>query len=211
MLKVTVDPDTRSLIVAGDRDMVVEVLQQIYDAENKAKITLGEDVDLPRMGSSRGNVLKEEEIAVTSEMNEIEDYKINESYNESPKIDKSLKKSFESNKAKQSLKSTGKISSRLNNTFRKEEKLPNIHNRENKSVKTKKVRVGPDGALFIESIDAEKPLEKSDSCLEFLLISFCKHFALKPKQAAGLLTQGGKYLTHVIAKGLRGKHQPIVS
>jgi hypothetical protein len=54
-------------------------------------------------------------------------------------------------------------------------------------------------------------MEEQTTCLELLLSSFCKHFELKPKQAAGLLTQKGKYLTHVIAKGLRGKFEPIVS
>lgn len=54
-------------------------------------------------------------------------------------------------------------------------------------------------------------MEESSSCLELLLASFCKHFELKPKQAAGLLTQKGKYLSHIVVKGLRGKFEPIIS
>lgn len=54
-------------------------------------------------------------------------------------------------------------------------------------------------------------MEDTSSCLELLLASFGKHFALKPKQAAGLLTQNGKYLSHVIVKGLRGKFEPIIA
>lgn len=69
----------------------------------------------------------------------------------------------------------------------------------------------PDSTLFIESILPSKNLHETETCLEFLLVSFCKHFKLKPKQAAGLLTQGGKYLAHVLAKGVRGKHDLIVA
>lgn len=72
-------------------------------------------------------------------------------------------------------------------------------------------RAGPDGALFIEALDPSRSLATASSCLEFLLLSFCQHFGLKPKQAAGLLTQGGKYLAHIIAKGLRGKYEPVVA
>ena len=78
------------------------------------------------------------------------------------------------------------------------------------AAKPPKAKAGPDGALFIETIDASKSLSATSSCLEFLLVSFCQHFGLKPKQAAGLLTQGGKYLAHIIAKGLRGKYEPVV-
>ena len=77
--------------------------------------------------------------------------------------------------------------------------------------KVAKARAGPDGALFIESIDSSKPLNSTATCLEFLLVSFSQHFGLKPKQAAGLLTQGGKYLAHIIAKGLRGQYEPVVA
>jgi hypothetical protein len=69
----------------------------------------------------------------------------------------------------------------------------------------------PDSTLFIESILPSKNLHETETCLEFLLVSFCKHFKLKPKQAAGLLTQGGKYLAHVLAKGVRGKHDLVVA
>lgn len=70
--------------------------------------------------------------------------------------------------------------------------------------------MGPDGSIFIESIDSNKPLRYSETCLEYLLISFCQNFQLLPKQAAGLLTQNGKYLTQIITKGLRGKFDPII-
>jgi hypothetical protein len=65
--------------------------------------------------------------------------------------------------------------------------------------------------FLIDSVKPEKPLDQCETCLEFLLVSFCRHFSLHPKQAAGLLTQGGKYLIFVVSKGLKGKHSPIVS
>ena len=66
-------------------------------------------------------------------------------------------------------------------------------------------------SLYIDSIDPNKLLEQCQNCLEYLLVSFCKHFSLRPKQSAGLLTQSGKYLSHVVSKGLKGKHEPIIA
>ena len=65
------------------------------------------------------------------------------------------------------------------------------------------------GELVIEAINGSIELENTKSCLEFLLVTFCKHFALHPKQAAGLLTQSGKYLAYICSKGFKGKHEII--
>lgn len=65
-------------------------------------------------------------------------------------------------------------------------------------------------AFSIDSVNGSKPLAEAASCLEFLLVSFCQHFALKPKQAAGLLTQDGKYLAYILSRGLKGKHDAIL-
>jgi hypothetical protein len=78
-------------------------------------------------------------------------------------------------------------------------------------VRLPRARAGPDGALFIESIAPSKALTATKSCLEFLIVSFSHHFGLKPKQAAGLMTQGGKYLAHIIVKGLKGQYEPVVA
>lgn len=75
--------------------------------------------------------------------------------------------------------------------------------------KSKKPRMAPDGALYIESIDAKRDLIHTNSCLEFLILSFCQCFSIPPKQAAGLLTQGNKYLAHIIVKGLKGSHEKV--
>jgi len=38
-----------------------------------------------------------------------------------------------------------------------------------------------------------------------------KHLELDPKQTTSLFTHGNKYLAHVIAKGVKGLFDPIVS
>lgn len=75
----------------------------------------------------------------------------------------------------------------------------------------RKPKQAPDGALFIESIDTHRPLSEANTCLEFLLIAFCTHFNIRQKQAAGLLTEGNKYLSVVLTKGLKGDFQPVLS
>ena len=133
MLGVEVDPDTRSLIVAGDTSMVQEVLLQILEAESNYSTQSNSN----RVSSSSTSLKTDDS-------------------RELPTSDSS------------------------------------------------------DG-LKIESIKGDTPLPTTQSCLEFLLVSFCKCFQLQPKQAAGLLTQNGKYLGHVIVKGLKGKHEPIIN
>ncbi|OMJ71022.1 hypothetical protein SteCoe_30868 [Stentor coeruleus] len=153
---IQIDPDSRSLIIAGDRDIVVEVLKKMYEAEKKAQI--GSD---------------------------------DENYDQESFVSKVLSDSFP--KSVSSKKST----------------IPKGKKLQEKPMPKSKKR--PDGSLYIEAVRADKPLETTDNCLEYLLVSFCKHFSLYPKQAAGLLTQGGKYLAYVISKGLKGKHTPIIS
>jgi len=63
----------------------------------------------------------------------------------------------------------------------------------------------------LRRINAKKPLNKTLTSLEFLLVSIAKHLDLKVKQAAALLTNGSKYLAHVIAKGVKGNYDPIIS
>ena len=75
----------------------------------------------------------------------------------------------------------------------------------------RRTKKAPDGAVFIESIDISRPLTDSETCLEFLLISFCSHFKIKQKQAAGLLTEGNKYLNVLLTKGIKGDFQPVTS
>ena len=73
---------------------------------------------------------------------------------------------------------------------------------------TNKITVKENG-VAIDSIEDEKPLTDSESCVEYLILSFCHNFSLKAKQGAGLLAQGCKYLAHLIAKGLKGDFEPV--
>ena len=129
MFNISIDPDTKSLIIAGDREMLTEVLKQLYEAEYERSIK-----------SSRS----------VRELKEMQD------------------------------------PDRLSKE--KEPKEP---------------------GLLIESIDERKPLSESESCLEFLILSFVHNFSLKPKQGIGLLAQGCKYLAHIVAKGLKGDFDPV--
>ena len=129
MFNISIDPDTKSLIIAGDRDMLTEVLKQLYEAEHERSIK-----------SSRS----------VRELKEMQD------------PDKPSKQ--------------------------QEPKEP---------------------GLLIESIDERKSLSESESCLEFLILSFVHNFSLKPKQGIGLLAQGCKYLAHIVAKGLKGDFDPV--
>ncbi|CAG9322647.1 unnamed protein product [Blepharisma stoltei] len=89
--------------------------------------------------------------------------------------------------------------------------LPKISSTPTLKKKGKKPKIAKDGALYIDSVNVYRGLDSTDTCLEFLLVTFCQYFELKPKQAAGLLTQGNKYLAHIIVKGLKGDLKPIYS
>lgn len=53
-----------------------------------------------------------------------------------------------------------------------------------------------------ENIVEAKPLTQTRSVLEFILLSICKSMSLTPKQAAGLLADDKKYLSHIIIHGI---------
>jgi hypothetical protein len=42
-------------------------------------------------------------------------------------------------------------------------------------------------------------------------VTLAKHLNLKITQSASLLTNGSKYLAHVIAKGVKGDYEPIIT
>ena len=66
------------------------------------------------------------------------------------------------------------------------------------------------GGLDIGDMDAERRPNETESCLEFILNVLSKAFGMKPRQAAGLLTNANKYLNHAIIKGLKGDFEPVV-
>ena len=118
LVGIILDPDTKSLIIAGDREMLIEVLSQIYTEETGKKFV----------------------------------------------------------------------------------------NASNSSLKP---LTNHEGGVMIESINETKELVDAGSCLEYLILSFCRNFSLRPKQGAGLLAQGCKFLAHIVAKGLKGDFEPI--
>lgn len=47
-------------------------------------------------------------------------------------------------------------------------------------------------------------MNEADTTLEFILLSLAKSLGIKPKQAAGLLSNNHKYLIHIAVKGMKG-------
>lgn len=82
-------------------------------------------------------------------------------------------------------------------------------NIENSPKRKPKPKFTQEGALLLDNLEIAINLNETETCLEMLVISLCKTLQVKPKQAAGLLTQNGKFLVQVILKGLKGKFEPI--
>lgn len=49
-----------------------------------------------------------------------------------------------------------------------------------------------------------KDLADAETTLEFILLSLSQSLGIKPKQAAGLLSNNHKYLIHIAVKGMKG-------
>ncbi|OMJ69095.1 hypothetical protein SteCoe_33282 [Stentor coeruleus] len=77
--------------------------------------------------------------------------------------------------------------------------------------KRKRHKFLEEGALLLNELDVNIPLNESENTLEFLVLSFCKSFNVNSKTAAGLLVQSGKFLTQILTKGLKGKTEPVIS
>lgn len=78
----------------------------------------------------------------------------------------------------------------------------------NKMKKVRKATV--EGGLLLNNIDLNLDLTKTESLLEFFVLSFCKAFQVSPKVAAGLLAQNYNYLAQVLAKGLKRNFTPVI-
>ena len=61
------------------------------------------------------------------------------------------------------------------------------------------------------SLNIDRALYDTESVLEFVLVSLCKSLKIKPKQAAGLLTNNNQYLVHACVKGLKGNFEPVIA
>lgn len=66
-------------------------------------------------------------------------------------------------------------------------------------------------ALSLPGLETSRQLGHSRTCLEYLLLSFCQQFGVTVQQAAGLLTQGGKYFAYILGRGFKGDPKPVIS
>ena len=61
----------------------------------------------------------------------------------------------------------------------------------------------------INNIDPNKIYEECNTALEFFILSLCKNFEMKPRQAVALLSNNRKYLSIICNKGLKGDFSKI--
>jgi len=60
-------------------------------------------------------------------------------------------------------------------------------------------------------MSADRPIQDTESTLEFILNTLCRAFEMKPKQAAALLTNNNQFLIHSVVKGVKGKYDPVMT
>jgi hypothetical protein len=56
----------------------------------------------------------------------------------------------------------------------------------------------------LNDLNEGKELTETETTLEFILLSLARSLGIKPKQAAGLLSNNHKYLVHIAVKGMKG-------
>lgn len=56
----------------------------------------------------------------------------------------------------------------------------------------------------MNDLNDSKDLGDAETTLEFILLGLAKNLGIKPKQAAGLLSNNHKYLIHIAVKGMKG-------
>lgn len=61
----------------------------------------------------------------------------------------------------------------------------------------------------INNIDPNKNYDDCSTALEFFILSLCKNFDMKPRQAVALLSNNRKYLSIICNKGLKGDFSKI--
>lgn len=73
-----------------------------------------------------------------------------------------------------------------------------------------KKRIAREG-VDILSMRTDRDPDETESSLELILNLLCKSFAMKPKQAAALLTNNNQFLIHSIVKGVKGNYEPLIA
>lgn len=56
----------------------------------------------------------------------------------------------------------------------------------------------------LNDLSEQKELGEAETTLEFILLGLSRSLGIKPKQAAGLLSNNHKYLIHIAVKGMKG-------
>ena len=74
---------------------------------------------------------------------------------------------------------------------------------------SKQYKTYDEEGLLLDEINEKAALIESKTVLEFLILSFCQSFKLTPRLAAGLLVEGGAFLSQIIVKGLQGEYESI--
>lgn len=73
----------------------------------------------------------------------------------------------------------------------------------------KEAAVVRDPGVNIAELNLSKDLAEAENCLELLLIAMSRAFVIQPKQAAGLITDGSKYLAGILVKGIMNEFAPV--
>jgi len=83
---------------------------------------------------------------------------------------------------------------------KRKSKLPlNLGNSPN----IKKMKVNQ-SVTSLNDLNEGRDLSETETTLEFILLGLAKSLGIKPKQAAGLLSNNHKYLIHIAVKGMKG-------
>ena len=65
-------------------------------------------------------------------------------------------------------------------------------------------------SIDITNIDPKTDLDNLNNILEFFIVSICRYLELKPRQAAGLLSDNRKYLLQVVTRGIKNDYSKIL-
>lgn len=72
------------------------------------------------------------------------------------------------------------------------------------------VKVEPGDALKVDIAEiAKKGSRDATNALEFLTILISKHFKISPQQTLNLFLDNNKYLSHLLAKGVKNSFEPV--
>ena len=109
----------------------------------------------------------------------------------------------------------------LCNQFLEKDKESNLDNKsiiseleneiDNKKTTSKNLQTNQkiNDTVNINNIDPNKIYEECNTALEFFILSLCKNFDMKPRQAVALLSNNRKYLSIICNKGLKGDFSKI--